>query len=203
MTTSRNRKALVVGLLLAIVASVTAVVIAIPSLYRAFSAATAYKGVPQRATASQAAQAAASASSSGASGHTIVVHFDANTDPRLPWRFEPVQKNVTVHLGQPVTVFYKVTNRSNQTLVGRAAYNVIPYQSASYFFMVKCFCFTNERLGPGESARMPIEFYVDHSILKDAFNGSTRDITLSYTFYKQDGLSPAQVAATPDPATAR
>jgi cytochrome c oxidase assembly protein subunit 11 len=67
-------------------------------------------------------------------------------------------------------------------VVARATFNVTPYKAAPYFFKIECFCFTEEKLGPGESARMPLVLYVDEQMLEDPDTAEVRDITLSYTF---------------------
>ena len=40
---------------------------------------------------------------------------------------------------------------------------------------------------------MPLVLYVDQQMLKDPDTEKIREITLSYTFYRQTGLSPEQV----------
>src|SRR5260370_12915904 len=67
-----------------------------PTLYRLFCAATGFGGTPQRANAD----------SGIASEQVIKVRFDRNVSPGLPWRFEPGQREVKVHLGaQQLVVF--------------------------------------------------------------------------------------------------
>ncbi len=133
-----------------------------------------------------------------AGDQTVTVDFDANVSPSLKWSFEPGQRSVTVKFGEPTKVYYRARNLSDHTIVARAVFNVTPYQAASYFFKVQCFCFTNERLGPGESADMPLIFYVDPQMLKDRDAQTVSTITLSYTFYEQKNLSPADVATARD-----
>ena len=170
-------------------ASTTAVVYS-PTLYRIFCAYTGYGGTVQRVRAPQAA--------AKDDARTITVQFDANVGSGLPWDFAPGQRSVTVKFGEPTKVYYRAKNNSDKTIVGRAVFNVTPYQAASYFFKIQCFCFTNERLGPGESADMPLVFYVDPQMLKDKDARAVTNITLSYTFYRQKDLSPAEVEAARD-----
>jgi cytochrome c oxidase assembly protein subunit 11 len=109
-----------------------------------------------------------------------------------------VQKSVVVRPGVPTKIYYEATNDTSETLVGHATYNVAPYKIAPYFFKIQCFCFTDERLGPHETARMPVVFYIDEQMMKDAEARGVRQVTLSYTFFKQDKLSPEDVAAARD-----
>ena len=62
-----------------------------PELYRVFCGATGYGGTTQRAYTDPATRSA----------RTVNVAFDSNVAPDLPWRFEPEQRSVTVHLGDP------------------------------------------------------------------------------------------------------
>lgn len=164
-----------------------------PTLYRAFCAATGFGGTVQRATADTARPALTSASD-----ETVTVFFDANVAPGLDWEFRPERRAVQTRIGQPARVYYHAKNISDETVVARATFNVTPYKAAPYFFKIECFCFTEERLGPGESARMPIELYIDEQLLKDPNTSGVRQITLSYTFFEQPGLSPEAVNAARD-----
>ena len=83
----------------------------------------------------------------------IVVRFDANVAGGLPWRFEPEQNSVEVRIGDVVTVNYVVTNESARETVGQASYNVSPPTVGAYFSKINCFCFTEQRFKPGETAR--------------------------------------------------
>jgi cytochrome c oxidase assembly protein Cox11 len=67
-----------------------------PTLYRLFCAATGFGGTTQRALAG----------SEETFDRTVTVLFDSNVAPGLPWRFEPEQREVTVHLGEPKLVFF-------------------------------------------------------------------------------------------------
>ena len=68
---------------------------------------------------------------------------------------------------------------------GIAVYNVTPYSIAPYFYKIECFCFTDEKLDPGEEAHMPVVFYIDQSMLDDAQARGYGRVTLSYTFFAQ------------------
>lgn len=158
-----------------------------PTLYRMFCSLTGYGGTVQRALAKPV--------ESTASDKTVTVTFDANVAPDLDWEFRPEQHKVTVHFGEPTQVYYDAKNNTDEPLIARATYNITPYPAAPYFFKIQCFCFTEEKLGPHESARMPLVFYVDEEMLKDRDAMASSEITLSYTFFKQKNLTPQQIAA--------
>jgi cytochrome c oxidase assembly protein subunit 11 len=149
------------------------------TLYRLFCAATGFGTSTQQARAVDMP----------ISKRTIVVHFDANVAPGLQWEFRPLQEQVVTHLGEPTQVFFYSKNLSREPIVARATYNVTPYKIGTYFNKTQCFCFTNERLKPGEEARMAVVFYVDPKLATDPGTSDVQNITLSYTFFrsKDDG----------------
>jgi cytochrome c oxidase assembly protein subunit 11 len=141
--------------------------------YDWFCRATGFGGKPQIATSLP----------KGDRGREITVRFDGNVVGGLPWRFEPEQTSIQVRLGEVVTVNYLATNYSARETVGQASYNVAPATTGSYFQKINCFCFTEQRLGPGEKREMPVVFYVDPSLAKDSELDDLNTITLSYSFY--------------------
>ena len=183
----------VMALAAALMAPTGALVVYAPTLYRTFCALTGIGGTVQRAPQARPAPAEAAAGA-----QTVTVFFDANVAPGLPWKFRPEQRKVVARAGEPVRVSYFARNESDETVVARATFNVTPYKAAPYFFKLECFCFTEERLGPGESAHMPLVFYVDEQMLKNANTSDVHQITLSYTMFRQTGLTPDQVAAARD-----
>jgi len=119
----------------------------------------------------------------GAVGRTIAVRFDANVAPGLPWRFEPEQNEIQVKLGEVVTVNYHVTNLTARETLGQASYNVAPGTTGIYFQKINCFCFTEQRLAAGEKREMPVVFYIDPELAKNAEMDDLNTITLSYSFF--------------------
>jgi cytochrome c oxidase assembly protein subunit 11 len=177
--------------IVAVLATMTILVSYSPTLYRLFCAATGLAGTTQRSLA---------APSDGASvdAGEITVNFDANVDKALDWDFRPGQRSVRVKIGVPTEAVFVAHNRSDTTIVGRAVYNVAPFQVGPYFYKIQCFCFTNEKLGPGETANMPLVFYVDKAFAKDPQMRLFNDITLSYTFFREKDLAPEAVRQARD-----
>ncbi len=152
-----------------------------PKLYRLFCAATGLAGTTQRAESAPGAL----------SGRVVTVRFDTNVAPGLPWRFEPVQRQVTVHLGEQQLVFFTAENVGDQAIVGHATFNVTPGTAGIYFNKIQCFCFDEERLDAHQKVDMPVVFFVDPALASDADLRTVDTITLSYTFLR---------SATPDKA---
>ncbi len=160
--------------------------------YNWFCRATGFGGTPQVASSAPAKVL----------DRTITVRFDANVTGSLPWRFQPDQVLVDVKLGQVVTVGYTVVNESARETVGQASYNVSPPQVGTYFSKINCFCFTEQRLKPGEKRDMTVVFYVDPAMVKDSDQDDLNTITLSYTMYEVPRAEPPHVenGATLPPA---
>lgn len=118
-------------------------------------------------------------------GRTLTIRFDSNVAPGLPWRFQPGQNEIQVHIGEVATVHYKVINEAARDVSGQASYNVSPPTVGGYFNKINCFCFTEQRLKAGETREMAVVFYIDPSIVNDRDQNDLSTITLSYTFYGQ------------------
>jgi cytochrome c oxidase assembly protein subunit 11 len=105
-------------------------------LYQAFCRATGFAGTPL----------VAQSDDRPVISRTVKVRFDTNVDPGLAWRFEPEQRQVTVHLGEEKLVYFRATNLSQRPIVGAANYNVTPERTAGWFNKIQCFCFTEQLL---------------------------------------------------------
>jgi cytochrome c oxidase assembly protein subunit 11 len=81
---------------------------------------------------------------------------------------------------------FEARNNSFRPITGTASFNVEPEQAGKYFNKIQCFCFTEQRLSPGQEVSMPVVFFVDPRILDDPDTRNISEITLSYTFYPVD-----------------
>ncbi len=169
----RRRNLKVLALLGAIVGTMIVLVSYSETLYRLFCAATGYNGTTQRVAAADAK----------VSSRTVTVRFTTTVAPGLRWRFEPAQREVTLHLGQDTLAFFDATNLSNADTVGHATFNVTPTKVGLYFKKIQCFCFTEEKLGAHQSVEMPVDFFVDPQLGTDPDTQDVDTITLSYTFF--------------------
>jgi cytochrome c oxidase assembly protein Cox11 len=191
-----NRKALTVGAMCMTLAVMVGITSYSPTLYRLFCSATGAAGTTQRVD-SDVAQVGA---------REVTVLFDTNVAPGLNWRFVPLQRSVKVHLGQDSLVFFEAQNLSDRAIVGHAAFNVTPEKAGIYFKKIQCFCFNEERLAPGATVQMPVDFFVDPALGTDPSTADVHEITLSYTFFESkrpDGAKElSRFAAAPPDAEA-
>ena len=98
--------------------------------------------------------------------------------------------------GQTATVFYKVTNESDETITARAVYNVGPPSIGAYFDKVACFCFSDQTLKPHQTLEMPVVFFLDPALEKDETMDGVAEVVLSYTFYRQKTVAAQADAVT-------
>ena len=177
MTALARRNGRTAMLAALLVAAMVGLAFASVPLYRIFCQVTGFGGTTRMAVGAEAP---------GAVGRLISVRFDANTSSALPWRFEPVDTHRRVAVGARNIANYTARNLSDRPVTGTATFNVTPVQAGQYFTKIQCFCFTEQRLEPGQEVSMPVVFYVDPAILDDPDSRDISEITLSYTFYPVD-----------------
>jgi cytochrome c oxidase assembly protein subunit 11 len=127
---------------------------------------------------------------------TVTVQFDGGVNSKLPWAFHPEQMTMQVVPGELNEALYFARNDGERAIVGSAVPSVAPARASGYFTKTECFCFTAQTLQAGETRDMPVRFIVDPDLPADV-----KTITLSYTFFKNDGLTArlgaARTASTP------
>jgi len=180
-TPSRNTR---LALILAVVVcGMVGFSFAMVPLYSLFCQVTGWGGTTQMAEQAPAV----------VSDRVITVRFNADVNDKLPWTFGPVVREVKVKVGESRLAFFRASNVGEQAVTGTAAFNVTPLKAGQYFNKIACFCFTEQRLQPGETIDMPVSFFVDPAILADPNLDEVNTITLSYTFFRDldDWVEPA------------
>ena len=125
---------------------------------------------------------------------TIKIRFDASLERDMPWDFKPVQREMTLRIGETGLAFYEAYNPTDRPVAGSASYNVAPFDAGGFFAKIDCFCFEEQVLQPDERVQMPVTFYVDPAIVEDRDAKYAKSITLSYTFYEIELPQEAQAA---------
>lgn len=182
VATERSNRVMALALLAFFAGMVGMAYAAVP-LYQLFCQVTGYGGTTQRVTQY----------SDRVLDRTIKVRFDANT-AGVPWEFRPLEREVTIPIGETVQIAYKAKNVSSRPTSGRATFNVTPQITGSYFMKMECFCFTDTELQPGEEMEMPVVFYIDPAIVDAAETKNITTLTLSYTFYPTETDKPVAAA---------
>jgi cytochrome c oxidase assembly protein subunit 11 len=170
---ARNNRRIAFGAF-SVVGLMVGVSFAAVPLYDLFCRVTGYGGTPMIGQAAP-----------GATGEqTVTIRFNANTQPNLPWRFEPGQPAVQLRLGEEGVAFYQARNTSDRPATGISTYNVTPEVVGRYFHKTACFCFEEQTLAAGQEVDMPLAFWVDPRIAQDPNTRGIRTITVNYTFFR-------------------
>lgn len=123
---------------------------------------------------------------------SVEVQFDGAVHSGLSWAFQPLQRSMKVHPGAIIEAKFVARNFGPVAVVGKAVPSVAPGEASLYFNKTECFCFTQQKLDPGQTMELPVRFVVD-----PAMPGSVHRLTLSYTFFADD-IATAQLAAQTD-----
>lgn len=108
----------------------------------------------------------------------VTVEFTSTVMPGLPWHFEPEQRRLRVHPGEPATAAYAATNLGDRAIDGQAIMSVSPEVAATHFKKIECFCFHKQALSPKETRILPLAFFVARDLPRDI-----RTITVSYAAF--------------------
>ncbi|EWY38415.1 cytochrome C oxidase assembly protein [Skermanella stibiiresistens SB22] len=170
----RRKNLILMGGLFGLVFGMIGLSFAAVPLYSLFCQVTGFGGTTQRAE--------------GPAGpildRTVKVRFNADVNAAMPWGFKPDVHEMTVRLGEPALTSYHAVNHSDTPVTGTATYNVTPDKAGIYFNKIQCFCFTEQRLEPGQAVDMPVYFFVDPAMADDPKLNDVDTITLSYTFFR-------------------
>ena len=123
---------------------------------------------------------------------TMQVQFGASVNG-MPWAFRPLLPEMQVRVGEPTLALFHAENQGKRPMTGSATFAVKPTKAAQYFDKVQCFCINEQTLQPGESASLPVTFFIDPAIDEDRNMDDVKTITLSYTY------SPARDQEQPRP----
>ena len=168
---TQNRQ--LMGKLLVIVVLMTGFGFAMVPMYRQICEAL---GITQT-------RAVAAANTQVDASRSVTVELVASSSG-LPWRFEAIDRQVTIHPGELATVNYRVVNTLGRAVTAHAVMNAAPANAGKYIEKQACFCFSNQTLAAGEERVMPVVFRVRPDAPKDMAT-----ISLSYTFFEAPGAT--------------
>ncbi|MBK8321415.1 MAG: cytochrome c oxidase assembly protein [Betaproteobacteria bacterium] len=168
---TQNRQ--LMGKLLVIVVLMTGFGFAMVPMYRQICEAL---GITQT-------RAVAGANTQVDASRSVTVELVASSSG-LPWRFEAIDRQVSIHPGELATVNYRVVNTLGRAVTAHAVMNAAPANAGKYIEKQACFCFSNQTLAAGEERVMPVVFRVRPDAPKDMAT-----ISLSYTFFEAPGTT--------------
>lgn len=142
-------------------------------LYDAFCRVTGYGGTTQIADSRPKAVL----------DRTVRVRLDSNVGRDTGLNFRSATNVMEIRLGETGMAFFEVENTTDQPIIAMAGYNVAPHKTGPFFNKLECFCFEERVFNAGETARLPVIFYIDPAMDEDQLLDDVTEITLSYTFY--------------------
>jgi len=172
-----NKKTLLI--LIAVGFGMLALGMSSSKIYNTFCKITGYGGTTQQAEENL----------SEVIDRKVTIKFDSNVADNLPWVFKPQQKEMDVQLGQSGLAYYTVKNTGTEPIIGVANFNVTPIKAGPFFVKTDCFCFTEQRVEPGEELPLPVLFFIDPQMDEDKRMDEVKEITLSYTFFESDATA--------------
>lgn len=179
-----DRKHLIAVVCGGVVLTMTGAAFAAVPLYQLFCQVTGFDGTVRRAEVAP----------DTVLDKTVLVRFDTNVRG-LPLTFRAEQTTQRVRIGETGIAYFDVTNTGSQPINATASYNVVPEHAGPYFQKLQCFCFEGQSIGPGETKKFPVQYFVAPEIATDRESKGVREITLSYTFYPTEGFDPATGAS--------
>lgn len=90
-----------------------------------------------------------------------------------------------VRPGETYSIIYTLENKSGKPLRAQAVPSYGPPRAGKWFRKIRCFCFDQLTLAPGEVRQEPVVFVVDGELPDDI-----PVIALSYTFFEVEGGAP-------------
>ncbi len=147
-------------------------------LYNYFCKVTGYGGTVQKVTSLPLP--------SPNTTDTITVQFQGTIAKGLPWTVRPLQKQLTVPMGQPSTIWYEIQNLSSQDINGIATFNITPQKAGRFFSKLECFCYDEQTLKAQETKKLPVTFAINSSVREKKNTKDLQHVTLSYTFFKTE-----------------
>ena len=113
----------------------------------------------------------------------------------LPVSFKAKKSVLKATVGEPFDNEYRFVNLSSDTVYFRPVHSILPEDAARKFTMIKCFCFDDMKMAPGEERVIPVIATLDPSL-----DPEIESVTLHYTlfgkskdeFKGKDGVSTAQ-----------
>jgi cytochrome c oxidase assembly protein subunit 11 len=86
----------------------------------------------------------------------MTIRFNADSSSALPWKFAAKQASINIRVGEPALALYTVRSFADHPVVSTATFNVVPAKAGKYFNKIDCFCFTEQKLRPGETVESPM-----------------------------------------------
>lgn len=109
-------------------------------------------------------------------GHTI--QFRAEVREELPFAFSVEPERITLKPGETGSALFHVRNLSEETITAKAGHLLDPPAAHLHVDLVRCFCFFEDTLAPGEERQLPVVLRLGWDVPADL--GA---VTMLYEYY--------------------
>ena len=113
---------------------------------------------------------------------TMTIKFNADVDSSLDWNFVALQKSIEIKIGESRVVRYEGKNLSTRVITSTANFVAFPDSIFPYLIKTECFCFTEQRLEPGESKIFTMVFFLDPALDSDSSLDQIKELVFTYEF---------------------
>ena len=113
---------------------------------------------------------------------TMTIKFNADVDSSLEWNFVALQKSIKIKIGESRVVRYEGKNLSTRAITSTANFVAFPDSIFPYLIKTECFCFTEQRLEPGESKIFTMVFFLDPALDSDSSLDQIKELVFTYEF---------------------
>jgi len=119
-------------------------------------------------------------------GRPIDVYFSATTGDNLPIVFSVEKRLQQTHIGERMINDYKFINTTGETIYFKPVHDVFPMAAGAEDSLIleACFCFTQQKIGPYETLRMPVIYTFTDKVAEDV-----EVLKMAYTLHRSDKAS--------------
>ena len=112
----------------------------------------------------------------------MTIKFNALVDSSLEWDFKALQESINIKIGESKIVRYEGTNLSNRVIISTANFIASPELIFPYLIKTECFCFTEQKLKPGETKIFTMVFFLDPALDSDSNLNKIKELVFTYEF---------------------
>ena len=113
----------------------------------------------------------------------IIINLLTSVHPNLPWKFNAIEKKITVKPGEIKTIEYVVENLKNENTTGIATFAYFPNQFGAYIRKLNCFCYDAQTLKPNQKSKYSVVILIDPEVTKDSKTKNIKEVTIQFTFF--------------------
>lgn len=108
----------------------------------------------------------------------VTIMFTGEVGSGLRMAFHPAHAEEKARIGQRMRNQYTFTNLTGHTIQFRAIHSLYPFSADQNVAIMKCFCFTQQSLGPHQSRTLPVVYQINPGLKK-----SVHGISWNYTLF--------------------